>query len=150
MVETSSTGDSMTKLKSTRIACLCKIYPVALASAGAFAALTANISNAQDSCPKLNRYDCRRSTECSLDCKIDPKRPYACTSDYFCRPKADACERGFKQTDFSTDKTAAERCNSKPGCFLDKRGCYCDCEERPNTGCMCACGGGAPENCVSK
>lgn len=112
--------------------------------------LSAGVVYAEDSCVKLSRLDCRKSSECSLDCNTDPKRPYACTSPYFCRAKEAQCEKGFKQTDFSKGREGEAKCNARPGCFFDNRGCYCDCEEDVGSGCVCACGGGPPSDCHRK
>ena len=101
-------------------------------------------------CSQLGRYECRHSSECTLDCKrgFGDSR---CTSDYFCRPKTGRCERGFIQ-----DSLDRKECEARPGCTL-MGGCYCPCEEASevaakNAGmrqCNCACGHGVPTNCES-
>lgn len=121
----------------------CWFLAVAVAAAAA--------ADAKTNCAAMNGRECRASEDCSWDCRIDPKRPFACASKYFCRLKEDPCEKGFRQTDFDVfpDGEAVKRCAGKEGCVFVHEGCYCICDDIEPAECDCACGGGAPPNCNS-
>lgn len=112
--------------------------------------MTGCANYAKTECKDLTAYDCRHSLVCALDCKVDPARPYACQSKYFCREKLNECEKNIRQAELDSNVFEVEKCQAKKGCFVEKKGCYCECEERPNSGCACACGGGPPTNCSEK
>jgi hypothetical protein len=98
-----------------------------------------------------------QSTSCTLEhAPVPPRRDL-----YLCRPEQGPCEAGIAQRALigqnGGDASEGPRCLQRAGCTLDPGGCYCPCGGSGQSAvpdgpeapvCSCACGGGAPANCV--